>query len=108
MPQLYRARLEGNQKYHALAEAYTDAFEQRWMNARPDPSILGTPDIQSLADLANGHDVAKKMRVVPFGGRSITAVTLAVLVPMFPLVLLEVPFTEVLKRLLGLILGHGC
>lgn len=47
-----------------------------------------------------------KMRIVPFGATTVAAVTLGVLLLMFPLVLLQVPFSEVLKKLVGLIFGH--
>ncbi len=104
-PQLYRARLEGIRRYDALADDYARSFEQRWLQGPPDSSLLGTPDIQSLADLSTGHEVVTKMRIVPFGMETVLAVTLALVVPLLPLGLVKVPFSEVVRKLLGLILG---
>jgi hypothetical protein len=105
VPQLYLARLDGSREYNRLADTYTRLFKQRWMEGPVDDSVLGSPDIQSLADLATGHEVTRKMRIVPFGSATIAAVAVGVLLPMLPLVLLQVPFHEVLKQLLGLMLG---
>jgi hypothetical protein len=105
MPQLYRARLEGLRRYTQLAEAYTRGFQERWLRGPADESLLGSPDIQSLADLAAGQETAQTMWIVPFGMQTLAAVVVAVAAPLFPLVLLEVPFREVLQRLVGNILG---
>jgi hypothetical protein len=105
VPQLYRARLDGLTRYSDFANAYTRRFHERWLQGPADGSLLGTPDIQSLADLSNAHEVVRKTRIVPFDAETLAAVTLSLAVPLLPLALLEVPFSEVLRKLLGLILG---
>jgi hypothetical protein len=105
MPQLYRARLEGLRRYTGFADAYTRRFQQRWLRGPADESLLGSADIQSLADLSSGQETAQGMWIVPFGRNTLAAVALAVAVPLLPLVLLKVPFREVLQRLVGHILG---
>jgi hypothetical protein len=104
--QLYRARLDGTFRYDELAASYTDAFGQRWMKRPPDDSLLGSGDIQSLADLGNAYEAVKKMQIIPFGLETVVPVVVAVLLPMLPLALCQVPLHEVLKKLLGLVLGR--
>ena len=104
--QLYRARVEGTRRYDELASAYSDAFRTRWMTRAPDDSLLGTGDIQSLADLGNAYEVVRRMQILPFGVNTLLVVVVAVLVPMLPLALWQVPFYDVLKSLLHLLLGR--
>jgi hypothetical protein len=105
VPQLYRARLEGLERYSKLAETYTRLFDQRWLQGPTDDSVLGTGDIQSLADLASAHEVVRKTRVVPFGTETLLAVILSLALPLVPLVLVQLPFTEALRRVLAIIFG---
>jgi hypothetical protein len=105
MPQLYRARLEGLRRYTGFADAYTRRFQRRWLRGPEDDSLLGSPDIQSLADLASGQETAQGMWIVPFGTQTLAAVAAAIAVPLLPLALLKVPFREVLQKLVGHILG---
>jgi len=41
-----------------------------------DEAILGTADIQSLADLGNSYAVVRQMRIVPFGYNDVTIMPL--------------------------------
>lgn len=71
LPRLFLARRQGLREYSHLAVDYTRSFDVKWIRAQPQPddSLLGTPDIQSLADLANSFAVVERMRLVPFGRR---------------------------------------
>jgi hypothetical protein len=105
--QLYRARLDGTVRYDALAATYTDSFDSRWMQRTPDDSLLGSGDIQSLADLGNAYEVVKEMQIVPFGIETVLPIAVAVLLPMLPLVLFQIPLYDVVKKLLGLVAGRN-
>jgi hypothetical protein len=105
---LARARLSGEADYRELAMDYVRRFEARWEPGQGDRrsgELLGTPDIQSLADLANGFAIIQRTRIVPFGTEAILAVVVAVLVPAIPVVLLEIPVGELLRRLVVGALG---
>jgi hypothetical protein len=67
--------------------------------------VLGSADIQSLADLAAGYDVIARMRVVPFGVRAVIGLTVAAITPMIPVALLGVPLDQLLAKLAGTLLG---
>src|SRR5262249_55023865 len=54
VPKLNRARLAGLRIYGQLASEYAVAFTDKWTNKTPTGEpLLGSPDIQSLADLDN-------------------------------------------------------
>src|SRR5246127_4004256 len=56
-PQMARARRKGLADYGLLAQRYVESFEQKWILGNPASSeeLLGTGDIQSLADLGNSY-----------------------------------------------------
>jgi len=102
---LWRSKMEGQHEYDSLALDYTRLFHQRWIARRERDDVLGSADIQSLADLANAYEVVAKTRVVPFGPREVLTIAAAALVPMLPVALLGIPLTELLKKLGGAVLG---
>jgi hypothetical protein len=66
-PRLARARRKGLADYGLLAQRYVERFDQKWVHeADPSEDLLGTGDIQSLADLGNSYPVLREMHVVPF------------------------------------------
>jgi hypothetical protein len=72
-PQLTRAKRNGLSQYGLLASRYVDGFEQKWVvgNAAEGGELLGSADIQSLADLGNSYAAVRDMRLVPFGLRRV-------------------------------------
>ncbi|HEY3452795.1 MAG TPA: hypothetical protein VGK67_41005 [Myxococcales bacterium] len=101
---LYRAKLRGQVQYQALARAYTMLFHERWIERRDTEGLLGTSDIQSLADLANSYALVRQTRLVPFDRRDVLIVAGAVLAPMVPLVLTQVSLRELASKLASALL----
>ena len=68
MRQLEAAKRAGLREYGALAQRYMREFDRKWLRggAPPDEPLLGSADIQSLADMGNSFDVVKEMRWIPF------------------------------------------
>jgi hypothetical protein len=62
--------------------------------------LLGTGDIQSLADLGNSYQLVEKMNAFPVSLRSILHLVVATLLPMAPLLLTVMPLKDLLKLLL--------
>jgi hypothetical protein len=56
-------------EYGGLAARYTREFHEKWIRGRApaDEPLVGSADIQSLADLANSYEVVRGTRAVPFG-----------------------------------------
>jgi hypothetical protein len=103
--QLWRCRFQGLYDYGTLAADYTQRFQERWIAQRQRDDLLGSADIQSLADLANSYNVVDKMRFWPFGLRTVITIVLAALLPIAPLTLLEASVPKFLLRLAGALLG---
>ena len=66
--------------------------------------LLGTGDIQSLADLGNSYSVASEMRIVPFSLKDMARLAVATAAPLLPLALTIFSLEEALTRLFQLLL----
>jgi hypothetical protein len=82
------------------------AFEQKWIrHGAPDiAELLGTRDIQSLADLANTYGLIHEMRWVPFGIKDITRLAATTAAPLIPLTLTMFSPEDLVTRLLKVVL----
>lgn len=105
-PILWETKTSGMSMYGILAYEYTKSFHQKWIVQRRagEEPLLGTADIQSLADLGNSFAFVEKMGLLPIGSRVPIHLALASLIPMSPLLLTMMPLTEILKRLLDTVL----
>jgi hypothetical protein len=106
-PRLEACRARASRDYKEFAQFYVRGFEQKWVaGPAPKETLLGTPDLQSLADLANSVNIVRDMRVVPISKGLVQKLVVAALVPMLPLLLLKYPVAEligvVFKRLSGM------
>jgi hypothetical protein len=98
-PQLDRAQREGNAKYGAFASEYVMDFDQKWMQRKEsDEQMLGSGDIQSLADLGNSFAVVREMRVIPFATGDVLRLLVAAVVPMVPLLLTIMPLDQLVTE----------
>jgi hypothetical protein len=100
-PILFQTKRSGLLRYGTLATEYTSSFQKKWIESpRPqDEELLGTGDIQSLADLGNSFSFIEKMGPLPTGHRTLIIFILACLIPMAPLLLTKMPLEEVVKML---------
>jgi hypothetical protein len=105
-PQLQRAKLKGAREYGILASRYVSEFDTKWLRggAPADEQLIGSGDIQSLADLGNSYQVVRTMSVVPFSKSSVVQLAVMTVAPLVPLALTMMPLEELLKKLLGLVL----
>jgi hypothetical protein len=105
---LWASRTRGMGVYMGFAGRYVAEFEEKWLGSGgvpPGQSMLGTPDLQSLADLANSVNIVRNMRWVPIGPRLLTEMTLAALVPLAPLLLFKYPLAELAQRFFARLVG---
>ena len=104
-PQLARAKRRGLIEYGTLAEHYVRDFDGKWLRGRAPEGepLLGSADVQSLADMGNSFAVVRTMRLVPITRDAVLEVAACVLVPLLPLLLTVMPLEELMKRLLGLV-----
>jgi len=95
-----RARRKGLADYGLLAQRYVESFDQKWVReSLPSAELLGTGDIQSLADLGNAYQVIREMRIVPFGLQDISRLAIATAAPLSPLLLTVFSFEELMIRI---------
>jgi len=103
---LWRTKKLGLSQYGTLATAYTSSFHLKWIvepRETKDP-LLGTADIQSLADLGNSYALVDKMNLLPMSSRTPIHLALACLIPMAPLLLTMMPLREVIKMIVKVVL----
>ena len=104
---LWRCKVKGMDDYSAFAERYVNEFDRKWLGADPDPGepLLGTADIQSLADLSNSVSIVRDMRLVPVSPRMLMHLAVAALLPLLPLVLFKYPIADLLTKFVDRLSG---
>ena len=102
-PKLINVKRVGLLEYSALANEYTHAFHRKWVRKkdREGEPLLGTGDIQSLADLGNSFGFVRNMRTFPVDLNGVIPLVLATALPMLPLVLTVYPFDDLVLKLVG-------
>lgn len=97
---------KGLRDYTALSSRYVRVFDQKWIRGEgPQEPMLGTPDLQSLADLSNSVTVVRNMRLAPISMRLFVIIGVAALTPMALLLLFDYPLTQLAQILLRKLAG---
>jgi hypothetical protein len=104
-PLLSRTKRAGLGSYGALGQIYTREFRDKWLSgARPkDEPLLGSGDIQSLADLGNSYAATAQTRLAPISLPALFNFVVAFLVPILPLFLTMMSMEKLIGRLVGLV-----
>jgi hypothetical protein len=104
-PQLAQAKRTGNREYGTLAERYVREFDAKWLRggAPTNEPLVGSADIQSLADLNNSFEVVRTMQIAPITRDALLRLVAATLVPVVPLLLTMMPLEELLRKLFGIL-----
>jgi hypothetical protein len=91
-------------EFGILSSHYVDDFRRKWVqhgSSETEP-LLGTSDLQSLADLGNSFKTVSEIRLVPFGKDAVIRVGLFLILPLVPLTLTIVPFRQIVELLIKL------
>jgi hypothetical protein len=105
IPDLLAAKRRGLREYGLLADRYVREFDRKWVRGEAkDEPFVGSADIQSLADLGNSYSVIGEMRAVPFSRATVTQIVVVTALPLLPLGLTILPFDELIRRVLGVLL----
>jgi hypothetical protein len=104
-PQLARVKRQGLREYGTLAARYVREFDAKWLRggAPADEPLVGSGDIQSLADLAGSYEVVRTMHLVPIKRDDVLRLVVATLAPIVPLALTMMSFEDLLKTLFGVL-----
>ena len=97
-------RREGLREYGTLAQRYVREFDDKWLRggAPPDEPLIGSADIQSLADLNNSVDIIRSIRVVPVTRDALIQLAVITLLPVAPLLLTMISL-ELVAQLLKVV-----
>lgn len=104
-PRLMRLRKTGLFEYGILASRYVGEFDLKWVrgSAADDEPLLGSGDIQSLADLGNSFQVIRDINPFPFGKDTVILLVAFTILPVLPLVFTMIPPEELIKTLVGIV-----
>jgi len=105
VPHLAAAKRGGLREYGVLAQRYVKEFDQKWIRggAPEGEPLVGTADLQSLADLGNSFQVIREMRLVPFSRETVIELAVFALIPVLPLTLTLISFEELVTRALKVV-----
>ena len=97
--QLADAKRTGLREYGALSQRYVREFDRKWLRggAPADEPLVGSSDIQSLADLGTGYERVQSMLFAPVTKGAVIQVVGATLAPIAPLILTVIPLDQLLK-----------
>jgi hypothetical protein len=106
MPRLAEARRRGLREYGIVASRYAAEFRDKWIegHASKDEALIGSADIQSLADLSNSFEVVSGTALVPFGWVMVVRLVMLLSIPLLPLLLTMFPLGELIDRAVGMLL----
>jgi hypothetical protein len=93
----FRALLE----FGDLARRHDRAFDEKWVEhpvAGPE-KLLGSPDVSSLAGIAQAFEHVDRMQLFPFDKKAVLVLAISALIPMIPLVGTAIPITEIISKL---------
>ena len=104
-PQLAHAKRTGIREYDTLAQRYVREFDAKWLRggAPAGEPLVGSGDIQSLADMGNSLEAVRTMRLAPITKEAGLQLAIATLVPIAPLLLTMMSLEDLLKKLLGIL-----
>jgi len=100
---LAAAKREGSRLYGHLAMRYADEFRDKWLQGKSPAGepLVGSADIQSLADLGGSYDTLREMGFFPIGRRSVVTLAIAIALPFAPLLPTMVPLKDLMTRVIG-------
>ena len=106
IPKLFRAKWDDGAKYGRLVSSYVQDFDDKWIAGTTSDreELLGTSDIQSLADITNSYTVVVQMGVVPFGLSHVAIMTAVAIAPLLPLTLFIFSLEELVDKLVQILL----
>jgi len=106
LPRLSDAKRQGRRKYGLLASRYTTAFERKWFEGEKPAGepLLGTGDVQSLADLASSYALVQDTRLLPFGIAVVSNLVIMTALPLLPLIFTVFSLDSLVVRLFKILL----
>jgi hypothetical protein len=98
---LARCRFRGLLDFGTLAWHHDRAFDEKWVEPgnADRAQILGSPDPESLVNIAEAFEHVERMRLLPLDKKALVVLIAAAVIPMIPLLGTAVPLVEILSKL---------
>lgn len=88
----------GTNKYGVMASHFVNMFYNKWLDNMPIKDLLlGSADVQSLADLSNSFIATRDMKIVPFSFTNVLQLIVLILLPLFPLAFTLMPTISIIR-----------
>ncbi|MBB1088420.1 hypothetical protein H4F99_07945 [Lysobacter sp. SG-8] len=102
-PAMVRARRAAMRAYDQLAQRSARTFDRRWRTLSPvgDTTLLDDDDASGMADYGAVHQTASGMSAVPLSRSHLLRMAGVAVLPLLPLVFIEIPILELLKRIVS-------
>jgi hypothetical protein len=99
-PKLSQLRRKAILEYGVLGQTRIANFHEQWISNQADHGKAAPPDPHMLMDLTFSYENIRRMWSFPVDKGTLIGLALSGLVPLFPVVLAEIPFSVILKGLL--------
>ena len=101
---LWRLLMLAQFQYGTLAGRHVRGLHELWVDRRKiEDDILSAPEIGPAADVATLYGMGTKVLLVPLGKLQVASLILAAAIPPAIVAAIQVPFKDVLNRILGMI-----
>jgi hypothetical protein len=103
VPKLWRLHRQGILQYGTLGQIHSVDFHKKWILNRKghEDEFLTAPEISTLIDYASSYENVENLQPFPFHRGGMVVLVLAIVIPLLPVVLAEIPFVTVVKGLLS-------
>jgi hypothetical protein len=102
---LSKANRAAKREFGILSSKYVNRFRAKWIthDAEKSEPLLGTADVQSLADLGNSFKTVTDSGLLPVGKQTVVRLLGILILPLLPLVLTMIPLKEVVSWVVKLV-----
>ena len=107
VPVLARVRSRALLAYGIIAQGHVRYVQTKWLAARTSAESTGldSGDVINLALFGASYDRINRMRPVPIDRGALIALGLSVLIPLFPVVLAEIPLSALIQGVVSAVKG---
>ncbi|HEY6639417.1 MAG TPA: hypothetical protein VIY67_01660 [Nitrospiraceae bacterium] len=101
-PILRRLKRQGLLEYGTLVGQHGRLVRRRWISNEqiPDAPLLQAAELGPVIDTVSMYEVVEQIQPAPIGKQALLAVLLPALIPMLPVVAIQIPLKEILIGLL--------
>ena len=102
---ILNAKLDALRGYGIVASHYVNHFYLKWIStSQHKKNPIGTPDIQSLADLSHSFNVVRETYLIPIVLNQLIRLLIVIILPLVPLALTMIPLDQIIERIIKTLL----